>query len=392
MANNDDFNYRPLVVTTRYSYPGSSTPPSVDQQVVAERRRIFQRWDPIRRVPIDGFRDPTPWKMHFVDLARYLKIYRYGYLHFGSTRVVVEGGMPHPSISFPSPDFSRTLAMAELKAYEKLKDAKVSLGVSFGERKEAAGMMVDRLGKVASAFRRFKKGDFRGAGKSLGLGWKSYPNNWLEYQYGWKPLLGDIHAAASEINRRDIERPTRCNYFVKATSEDNILDEMEYDDGFSVFRYVTKTNHKALARFDFTPNPDLGHLATLDQWGILNPLEVAWELLPFSFVVDWAIPVGDYLSALTAALPYNFVGGSSTRWTQQKRTITARPSPYKPWYVSQLDIVAQGEEEKRLMDRYVHPTFPTPDPRAFLAQRNSSTATISTRVANAISLIASAFR
>lgn len=30
--------------------------------------------------------------------------------------------------------------------------------------------------------------------------------------------------------------------------------------------------------------------------GLLDPEVVAWELVPFSFVADWALPIGDYLS------------------------------------------------------------------------------------------------
>jgi hypothetical protein len=34
------------------------------------------------------------------------------------------------------------------------------------------------------------------------------------------------------------------------------------------------------------------------QLGLLDPLSVVWENIPYSFVVDWFIPIGDYLSML----------------------------------------------------------------------------------------------
>lgn len=37
---------------------------------------------------------------------------------------------------------------------------------------------------------------------------------------------------------------------------------------------------------------------TLSQHGLLNPLSVAWEKLPFSFVIDWFVDVGDTLASL----------------------------------------------------------------------------------------------
>jgi hypothetical protein len=31
--------------------------------------------------------------------------------------------------------------------------------------------------------------------------------------------------------------------------------------------------------------------------GMVDPLQVAWEIVPYSFVVDWFLPVGSFLSA-----------------------------------------------------------------------------------------------
>jgi hypothetical protein len=37
--------------------------------------------------------------------------------------------------------------------------------------------------------------------------------------------------------------------------------------------------------------------SAMQSLGLLNPEVVAWELLPWSFVIDWFIPIGDYLQA-----------------------------------------------------------------------------------------------
>jgi hypothetical protein len=44
-------------------------------------------------------------------------------------------------------------------------------------------------------------------------------------------------------------------------------------------------------------NPNLG-LAS--RMGLVNPLSIAWEVVPFSFVVDWFLPVGNFLENLTS--------------------------------------------------------------------------------------------
>ena len=36
-----------------------------------------------------------------------------------------------------------------------------------------------------------------------------------------------------------------------------------------------------------------------NQLGLVNPASVAWELIPFSFLVDWFLPVGKFLESYT---------------------------------------------------------------------------------------------
>lgn len=54
------------------------------------------------------------------------------------------------------------------------------------------------------------------------------------------------------------------------------------------------------------------------RFGLLNPLEVIWELVPFSFVADWFLPIGDYLSALDASSRFTHEGGS---WGQRREIV-----------------------------------------------------------------------
>jgi hypothetical protein len=47
----------------------------------------------------------------------------------------------------------------------------------------------------------------------------------------------------------------------------------------------------------------------LDRYGLLDPLAVAWELVPLSFVVDWFINVGSFLDSLTKPFGLSFIDG-----------------------------------------------------------------------------------
>jgi len=54
----------------------------------------------------------------------------------------------------------------------------------------------------------------------------------------------------------------------------------------------------------------------MSQTGFLNPINLVWEILPFSFVVDWFLPIGPYLEAASAFNGLEFVDGSQTQFTR----------------------------------------------------------------------------
>jgi hypothetical protein len=66
---------------------------------------------------------------------------------------------------------------------------------------------------------------------------------------------------------------------------------------------------------------DSADRALLAQTGIDNPALLAWELLPYSFVVDWFLPVGNYLQSLTDFAGFTFVDGWVSYKTEQWFTI-----------------------------------------------------------------------
>jgi hypothetical protein len=55
----------------------------------------------------------------------------------------------------------------------------------------------------------------------------------------------------------------------------------------------------------------------LAQSGFTNPVNLAWEILPYSFVIDWLLPIGPYLETLSAWHGTAFAGGFKTQFTRQ---------------------------------------------------------------------------
>lgn len=129
-------------------------------------------------------------------------------------------------------------------------------------------------------------------------------SDWLALQYGWKPLISDVQGAAERFAQkmldaeRDPNKPQIMSFRGKAGRE------RESMEGVQNRLYVRRTFE---ARCTMTFRVNVAYLRTAQQTG-LQPITL-WELLPWSFVVDWFVDVGDYLQRLGATSGLTFVEG-----------------------------------------------------------------------------------
>lgn len=224
------------------------------------------------------------------------------------------------------PDFpSRGIEEMVRKARAKVKDQDVNLAVAFGERAATAAGVTDVVTTLTKTVRALRRRDYERAMRELGLrkrnrrGLPNEPSNaWLALQYGWLPLLSDVYGSCEALEKADENRDRyRCT--VKAGYSDKEAVSRLFTEGVGtcyveVNKQVT-TAYKGMTRLDYVLRNPL--LATMSQVGVTNPLEVAWELVPFSFVADWFVPVGKYLSDLDATIGWEFLGGSTSTKVEQ---------------------------------------------------------------------------
>jgi len=137
---------------------------------------------------------------------------------------------------------------------------------------------------------------------------KSLANNWLEYSFGWKPLIQDIYQAVDLLqNPIKSIRPTGK----ASASHIAIVETGSKASGFYSGQNVQGVRYAKQGCVVTIDNPNL-YLA--NNLGLVNPLTVAWELVPFSFVVDWFVNVGEFLNSgtdllgLTVTQPYAVYG------------------------------------------------------------------------------------
>jgi hypothetical protein len=176
------------------------------------------------------------------------------------------------------------------------------------EADQALGMMASRLGQLGQFTKSLGKGNFASAAKALKMAAappgvskkKSFSDNFLEYHFGWSPMCNDIGSAMNTLQKTDFG-----GRYVRARGSDTVNDSTEtrqHSNGAKTWalEYNRTTWRAQLGAHIRVSNPN-AYLA--NQMGFVNPLSVAWEAVPYSFVVDWFANVGDVLSSFS-----DFVG------------------------------------------------------------------------------------
>lgn len=139
---------------------------------------------------------------------------------------------------------------------------------------------------------------------------KRIASNWLEFTYGWKPLLSDIYNVAEEMVRYTMNRIQR----IRAGERAQIPTGSTYLYLGYVYQLAPLTG-SAFQSFKFNVAYEIPeNKFEIARFTSLNPVSIAWELLPYSFVIDWFVNIGGYLRSLETALLYEsaFRGGYYT--------------------------------------------------------------------------------
>lgn len=240
-------------------------------------------------------------------------------------------------LNYPARDtalIARLRDLAVTRALANLKDQKFNASQAIGEAQQTARLVASTATRLTKAIVACKSGNAHGLVKALGLtgrlngqvktnlqklGAVAYKpvqhrkllaDTWLELQYGWKPLLSDVHGMAQDLAASDLQDPTRYIWTVRGRATDKSIRNVESINGSK--HQFTRRNIQHGVQVVLSYSRTSAGQAALVQTGLSNPANLAWELTPFSFVADWFLPIGNYLQSLDADLGYSFIGGCHT--------------------------------------------------------------------------------
>jgi len=181
-------------------------------------------------------------------------------------------------------------SMKSIRDYDALSE--------LGEAKETLHMFGDASKKTKSLlsrfFNRFSSTDLKAASlippfklvRSTQRAFRQIGNAWLTFRYGVMPLVWSYRDIQKLWTRMEITRDG-STIVVNPTLNQNVNFPTSYirlDVGGSV-----RVSATVISKFQSVLTSQLAHTG-------FNPLSTAWELMPYSFVVDWFINIGDWIA------------------------------------------------------------------------------------------------
>lgn len=193
------------------------------------------------------------------------------------------------------------------KAIAKIKDQKLALGEDLGEAVKTYHAYVEEGVRLLRAAVYLKQGNLPAVWGTLRHNQSAIRRGadiFLQYKYGWKPLMEDIYAL-DQLFREKLKKALIIRASAKSQRED-ITPLSGYG--------VTKSGHGfrqcQVHLYGLVDSKEGASL--MDKVGLSNPLSLGWNLAPWTFVSDWFVPVGTVLDSWTAPLGVKFLGGTGT--------------------------------------------------------------------------------
>lgn len=170
------------------------------------------------------------------------------------------------------------------------------------ERKQTMELLSSRMVQLARFALAIKKGRFKDAGRILDprkqhtekyprAASKSLANAWLQWWFGISPLVKDIASAIDLLNSPFGQQ----HIVVRGSAVKHYFESPNYSDNFHHHSCKLERSMSAKVRLSATVRIDNPNLFLFSRLGFTNPAILAYEIVPFSFVLNWFVNIEEWL-------------------------------------------------------------------------------------------------
>jgi hypothetical protein len=225
----------------------------------------------------------------------------YDYLLSGEAPSSAAMGNPYYLSSFapvPDIDISGVSGIAITNAYANVDSSSANLYATAGELQETISSLVSIFKRVITIYKALKRFDVSALRKELTA--KELADRYMEYRYAIRPLYyeatGIIDAFSSLGSKHD-----RFTFRGSHSKTDTSV-------AYGTINLVGIFNHTSISTTIREVKARAGVLTSIapiglpEAFGVDDIFEGLWELVPFSFVLDWFFNVGKTLASWTPEL------------------------------------------------------------------------------------------
>lgn len=173
----------------------------------------------------------------------------------------------------------------------------------------------DSVEQTNRLFRRIRRhDDFYRAAEEVGMKDTRFlerlRDGWMEFQFGIKPLMYDIADASAALDETIFERSNGLLLVAKEghTIKGRISVALPIANAPFETRLICDTIASCHISASYrVPTEGVSRVTTL---GLDNPASIAWEATRLSWLVDYGLGIGDWLSSFNAAKGLEFIDAS----------------------------------------------------------------------------------
>jgi hypothetical protein len=204
--------------------------------------------------------------------------------------------------SYVPADYQVLVADAAARVYTKGFDVATFLAEGRKLRDQFTGLTQ----RVATLVNAIKAKDVRKANKQA-------QRLWLEARYAWRPLKADIESFSNAISELDKTRKRYSETVKRRLHYTSEVTETPLSNIYCNYKQIQQRIVEVSVSGSVTADIEPPRF-------MASPLITGWELIPFSFVLDWFVGVGTYLESLHLLFwsdQYSASGGYQVKVTHE---------------------------------------------------------------------------
>lgn len=228
---------------------------------------------------------------------------------------------------------NRNCMNAALSSFDDEVASMQQWAVDWAERRKAIDLATVQAARMARFARALVSRNPKALKKAFGRTPRNAASNipglWIEYQFAIKPTVLGIYDACTILGQKfPVVR-------IRKTADDSYsYDDHQYG---SYHRYHTGKTKAIVSAEIVAIDP---HLYLLEMTGLTNPLNMGWEMIPFSWAVDYFTNVGDWLRNFQPRHPgvtfrrayHTFIGEGSVTERVDRASYIRDDNPAAIWH------------------------------------------------------------